>query len=120
MTGGWEVVVLIPARNEEALLGRCLESVIEAKKTLAPTIRATIVVVSDGSTDRTAEIGHSILGAHGTVLHTRSETVGSARAAAASYAIARATAPASRLWLANTDADCVVPPDWLSAQVQFA
>jgi glycosyltransferase involved in cell wall biosynthesis len=120
MCAAWEVAVLIPARNEEVLLGRYLESVIRAIDALPATIRATIVLVSDCSTDRTAEIGCSLIGKHGSVLHTRSGTVGTARALAASYAIAKTTAPFSNIWLANTDADCVVPSTWLSDQIDFA
>jgi hypothetical protein len=46
--------------------------------------------------------------------------VGTARALAASYAIAKTAVPLSNVWLANTDADCVVPPSWLSDQIDFA
>jgi glycosyltransferase involved in cell wall biosynthesis len=116
----WEVAVLIPARNEEVLLARCLESVIRAIDALPVTIRATIVLVSDCSTDRTAEIGHSLIGTHGSVVHTRAGTVGTARALAASHAIAKTTASLSNVWLANTDADCVVPSAWLGEQIDFA
>jgi glycosyltransferase involved in cell wall biosynthesis len=86
---------------------------------LPAKITATIVLVSDCSTDRTAEIAYGLLG-HGSVLHTRAGTVGTARATAASYAIAKTTAPLSNVWLANTDADCVVPSAWLSDQISFA
>jgi glycosyltransferase involved in cell wall biosynthesis len=87
---------------------------------LPVTIRGTIVVASDCSTDRTAEIAYRLLGRHGSVLHTRAGTVGTARALAASYAITKTTAPLSDVWLANTDADCVVPAGWLSGQIDFA
>ena len=93
---------------------------IRAIDALPATIRATIVLVSDCSTDRTAEIAYSLIGEHGSVLHTRAGTVGTARALAASYAIEKTTAPLSNFWLANTDADCVVPPSWLSDQIDFA
>jgi len=120
MSGAWEVAVLIPARNEEALLGRCLESVIRAIEALRVTISANIVLVSDSSTDRTAEIAHRLIGGRGNVLQTGAGTVGTARALAASYAIANTTAPLSRVWLANTDADCVVPSAWLNDQIELA
>ena len=120
MSGTWEVAVLIPARNEEALLGRCLESVIRAIDALPAAIRATIVLVSDCSTDRTAEIGYRFIGEYGSILHTRAGTVGTARSLAASYAIEQTTVPLSRLWFANTDADCMVPPSWLLDQIHFA
>ncbi len=45
------VSVIIPARNEEACIGRCLESLVE--QTGVPF---EIIVVDDGSTDRTREI----------------------------------------------------------------
>src|SRR5579859_3224018 len=120
MSVAWELAVLIPARNEEVLLGRCLASVIRAIDALPVTNRATIVLVSDCSTDRTAEIAYSLIGGRGSVLHTHSGTVGTTRALAASYAIAKTTAPLSNVWLANTDADCVVPSAWLSDQIDFA
>lgn len=116
----WEVAVLIPARNEEVLLARCLESVIRASDLLPAIIKATIVLVSDSSTDRTAEIAYQIIGASGSILHTRAGTVGTARALAASYVIERATAPLSSVWLANTDADCIVSRKWLIDQIDLA
>src|SRR5215831_18330634 len=48
------VSVIIPARNEEASLGACLESL-----TTQAGIDFEIIVVDDGSTDRTAEIAKS-------------------------------------------------------------
>jgi hypothetical protein len=41
MSSGWEVAVLIPARNEEVLLARCLESVIGAIETLPGTVKGS-------------------------------------------------------------------------------
>lgn len=120
MSAGWEVAVLIPARNEEALLARCLESVIQAIDSLSLPMKATIVLVSDCSTDRTAEIADSLIGDRGRVLHTRAGTVGTSRAIAASYAIESTLTRLSKVWLANTDADCVVPSTWLSDQINLA
>jgi glycosyltransferase involved in cell wall biosynthesis len=120
MSAPWEVAVLIPARNEEVLLARCLESVIRAIGALPVTIRATVVLVSDCSTDRTAEVAYRLIGGRGSVLHTRAGTVWTSRALAASYAIEKTAAALSNLWLANTDADCIVPPAWLSDQIDIA
>ena len=102
------------------LLGRCLESVIRSIDALPATVGSSIVLVSDCSTDRTAEIAYSLIGEKGSIIHTRARTVGTARALAASYAIAKTAFPLSNVWLANTDADCVVPPSWLSDQIDFA
>jgi len=120
MSASWEVAVLIPARNEEVLLARCLDSVIGAIDSLPAAIKATVVLVSDCSTDRTAEIAYRLIGGRGAVLHTRAGTVGTARALAASYTIEKTATPLSRVWLANTDADCVVPSSWLRDQIDFA
>jgi hypothetical protein len=65
-------------------------------------------------------MAYSLIAGYGSVLHTRAGTVGTARALAASYAIEHTTAPLSTVWLANTDADCVVPRTWLSDQIEFA
>jgi glycosyltransferase involved in cell wall biosynthesis len=48
------VSIIVPARNEEASLGTCLESL-----TGQAGIASEIIVVDDGSTDRTAEIACS-------------------------------------------------------------
>jgi glycosyltransferase involved in cell wall biosynthesis len=120
MSAGWEVAVLIPARDEEALLARCLESVIHSIDSLSAPMKATIVLVSDCSTDRTAEIANSLIGGRGRVLHTQTGTVGTSRAIAASYAIESTLTRLSKVWLANTDADCVVPSTWLSDQLKMA
>ena len=51
------VSVIVPARNEEALLGRCLESLAAQTE-----VDFEIIVVDDGSTDRTREIAQSFPG----------------------------------------------------------
>jgi len=49
-----EVSVIVPARNEEAVLARCLSSLI-----CQPGVNCEIIVVDDHSTDRTREIAES-------------------------------------------------------------
>ena len=48
MKDGWHIGVVIPARNEEAHVREVLEGL--------PTMVDVVVVVNDGSTDRTADI----------------------------------------------------------------
>ena len=48
------VSVIVPARNEEACLGACLESLVAQSG-----VRLEILVVDDASTDRTREIAAS-------------------------------------------------------------
>ena len=52
-----EVSVIIPARNEEASLGACLESLVSQAG-----VEFEIIVVNDHSTDRTGEIASSFPG----------------------------------------------------------
>src|SRR6266478_4992016 len=71
-TGNNPVVsVIVPARNEDACLGLCLESL--AAQT---GIDFEIIVVDDASTDRTAEIARSFSsGRVGAALQARPESL---------------------------------------------
>src|SRR5438876_4339969 len=51
------IAVIIPARDEEASLGACLESLVAQTG-----VSFEIIVVDDGSTDRTREIAQSFSG----------------------------------------------------------
>jgi glycosyltransferase involved in cell wall biosynthesis len=58
-----ELTVIIPARNEEDCLGRCLESLVAQSEKLFKLGRDwEVIVVDDHSTDRTAEIAASFAG----------------------------------------------------------
>jgi glycosyltransferase involved in cell wall biosynthesis len=116
----WRVAVLIPARDEEELLPRCLRSVLIALTALPAAVRANIIVVADNSVDRTSQIAADILKSRGTVLNASAGTVGTARRLAAGYAISLNEGPGNRLWLPNTDADCMVPPTWIIDQLELA
>lgn len=50
------VAVVVPAKDEAARIGRVLQAIVEAK------LPAEIIVVSDGSRDRTAEVARSFSG----------------------------------------------------------
>ena len=117
---GWHISVLIPACNEEELLPRCLLSIQQARQNLPGTVTSDVIVVSDCSQDRTRMLAEAILKDSGLVLETDSGIVGSARAMAAVAAIERYCGPPNRFWLANTDADCKVPADWLVSHLDFA
>ncbi|MGI4827640.1 MAG: glycosyltransferase [Janthinobacterium lividum] len=112
--------MLIPARNAEALLPRCLRSVQRARRAVRHQVTTDLVVVADSSTDRTEQIAREMIGTSGCLVRTTAGVVGSARALAARLAICRYHGPLETCWLANTDADCVVPEDWLSLQLSLA
>ena len=116
----WHVCVLIPAKDEEDLLPRCLQSVLEACDALEGKATWDVVVAVDRSVDGTFAIAETMLGSEGVAIRVDAGSVGVARAAAASVALQRQTQETSTIWLANTDADCWVPPDWLCAQLELA
>ncbi|MEO6804478.1 MAG: glycosyltransferase [Granulicella sp.] len=116
----WHIAVLIPARNEEVLLPRCLESVLDACQQLPPLVTWDIIVAVDSSTDLTHEIAEHTLSGCGAVLTTKAQSVGEARRLAARKALERYAGSLSRCWLANTDADCFVPQSWLVDQLEIA
>lgn len=117
------VVVAVPARDEERLVGACLGSVeVAAGRLLAarPDVTFEVVVALDRCVDGTA----AVAARHpATLLATDAGCVGVARreavAAGLSTTRARAAGPAAT-WVANTDADCAVPPGWLTRQVAMA
>jgi glycosyltransferase involved in cell wall biosynthesis len=114
------IAVLIPARNEEVLLPRCLASVLQAQAMLPPDVTCDIIVVADCCTDQTLKIARSMLLGFGIGSATSEGNVGKSRALAADIALARYAGPLEQCWLANTDADCIVPDDWLTAQLELA
>ncbi|MEO6103737.1 MAG: glycosyltransferase [Pseudoxanthomonas sp.] len=104
------IAVLIPAHNEEALIAYCLASVMEAARHPDLHGEAVKVVVA---LDRCNDSTEVIASQHGVELvHLAEGNVGLARAAAAARAI-----ELGARWLATTDADTCVPPDWLVAQL---
>jgi len=69
-----------------------------------------VTVAADGCLDDTTRVARGFRGVR--VIELESSNVGAARAAGAAGALRRGA-----LWLANTDADSVVPPHWLAHQV---
>ncbi len=114
------IAVLIPARNEETLLPRCLRSVQRARLRLPSSVTSDLIVVADCCHDATQHLAETLIGAAGVVAATKAGSVGQARALAAQLALRRSTTAPQHCWLANTDADCEVPEDWLLTQWQLA
>jgi hypothetical protein len=119
------VGVVVPARNEEARLPRCLDALLTAKNVFSerhpegPAVR--IIVVVDLSTDRTLHVAEQWPGIE--VVLSESGRVGAARAAGVDHLLASEARggllPAS-VWIACTDADSAVPADWLTHHLQTA
>ena len=108
------VGVIVPAHNEQSLLPSCLAALHRAARALGGT-PVQLVVVADACRDQTAQIAR-----HGgaAVLPLSARCVGTARAAGVREALRRARPlDPAEIWLATTDADTVVPPDWLRRQL---
>lgn len=116
----WHIAVLIPARDEEELLPRCLKSIQRARLHLPAYVSSDVVVVSDRSADQTRSCAERILKDSGVVLGTMAGCAGTARALAARAALRRYSGVLERCWLANTDADCELPESWLRDQIAVA
>lgn len=104
--------VVVPAHNEEKHIGACLGSLQVAA--LCPELQGEevmIVVALDACSDDTEAIARNC-GA--TTVKLDSHNVGVARASGAYQALLRGAR-----WLAFTDADSTVAPDWLSTQLSL-
>lgn len=104
------IAVVIPAHNEEQLIGACLRSMRVAARCPALLGEAVVaIVVLDACTDDTARIA-TAMGA--LCVAVQAGNVGRARAHGAELAL-----KVGARWLAFTDADTVVASDWLSMQM---
>lgn len=115
------LAVIIPARNEERLLPQCLDALADAARQAATRgLRTRIIVVLDRCVDGTAAVARR---AGVDVVLSTYGAVGPARAAGAAQALTGWSANGvdlQRAWLACTDADSIVPADWLLRQAELA
>ena len=126
----WSVSIVVPARNEEQLIGRCIASVLQTLATSTRQLHASrLVIVADrchddtvGAAHRAATITPNLFHEHRNVMVTTTACgVGHARGIGTKYAMA--TLPGispSRVWIANTDADSEVPETWIEDQLRWA
>ncbi len=117
-----EVAVVVPAREEQDCLASCVASVQAAAAALGesrPDVVVRLVLALDDPD------GYHALPSvdHVSVVRVLApaSTAGAARAAGTAHVLAtRAGGSEHGLWLANTDADSVVPVDWLTVMVALA
>jgi cellulose synthase/poly-beta-1,6-N-acetylglucosamine synthase-like glycosyltransferase len=118
----WRVGVVIPARNEEHSVAACLRSVLIAldRRGVAPEDR-WVVLAADSCSDSTADLARRALIGQGSVLECSVSAPGAARRLGVAQVLTHfAHGPPSRLWIANTDADSCVAPDWIARQLSLA
>jgi hypothetical protein len=111
------VGVVVPARDEELLLPRCLDALRVAVDCLQVPVLSVVVL------DRCLDDSMSVVAARPwvTPLTVDAGNVGSARGAGVAQVLRWAAGLSlDRLWLATTDADSVVPAYWLSGQLAHA
>ena len=115
--------VVVPARDEERLLPACLDALTTAADRVQAVCGTTVdlLVVLDRCVDGSA----GVVAARPRVrsLSLDVGTVGLARAAGLTDVVSRhglLSQERQDLWLATTDADSTVPPDWLVRQVELA
>lgn len=110
------VVVVVPVHDEAELLERCLMSVSASVAAVRASCQVRIVL--DACTDASADIAarHPF-----PTLRVAANAVGAARAAGVRDGLSAVShVPAHRVWIANTDADSVVPVNWLVVQLELA
>jgi glycosyltransferase involved in cell wall biosynthesis len=103
-----QISIIIPALNEEAVIGRCLDSL---AKNNFPKSAFEVIVVDNGSTDRTIDIAKSFE----KVLALKVLKLEKAHISALRN---RGAAEAGGKFLAFLDADCLAPENWLHFAVE--
>lgn len=104
-----KITVIVPARNEAENISACVQSILAQDY---PSPLFEILVVDDHSTDETAEIVASFSQYNVHCLDLKdfvTDPINSYKKKAIEVAVARA---AGEL-IVTTDADCIVPTDWL-------
>ncbi|MFC0438302.1 glycosyltransferase [Kutzneria buriramensis] len=106
------MAVVVPARDEEETVGECLRAVHAAIWALPPSIRSGVCVVADQCCDDTADIAWPEV-----LVSNANRPLGTVRDLGVRRLL---TDPAEECWILNTDADSVVPRDWIRAHLRLA
>lgn len=116
------IAVVVPAHEEEKRIQRCLQSITQAlSHPSLEQLEILTVVVVDGCADTTGEKAVEVLTkGRSLVIETDVRNVGISR----NLGIEAALRYVSRddldsLWIATTDADSVVPANWIERQLRW-
>lgn len=110
--------IIIPARDEEANIKKCLDSVLQQQY---PAALFEVIVINDHSTDQTETIIRSLQHEHENLrlLNLADHLQGKQLNAYKKKAIELAIAESRGTWIMTTDADCMVTPNWLQTMHAF-
>lgn len=113
------IVVVVPARDEAETLDACLGSIEAAAERIAP-LEVEIVLVLDSCRDESASIAFAHPAVQ--VVHIDAGNVGVARRTGIAAALQERSGrgPLAYTWIATTDADSVVPLEWLRVHADAA
>jgi cellulose synthase/poly-beta-1,6-N-acetylglucosamine synthase-like glycosyltransferase len=116
----WSVGVVVPAQNAEMSVGPCIES-IRGSCESAQLGDYWIAIVADSCSDDTVARARRAVDGVGEVLECDARSAGAARRLGVEAVLAHfAGRDLKQIWLANTDADTLVPSDWISVQLRLA
>ena len=110
--------IVVPARNEEANIKKCLDSLLAQSY---PTDFFEVIVIDDFSEDNTASIVEAIHQKHSHIKllklanYYKADEIRSYK----KKAIEKAVSQANGDWIITTDADCIAPVDWLKLYHQY-
>ncbi|CAN0418466.1 unnamed protein product [Phaeothamnion confervicola] len=112
----------MPACNEELLIERAIAALLVSADELDDPASLRLVVACDTCTDDTVRIADAMAAVDPRVevIEGSWRNAGAARAAAIDRALQAvcALAPQTDVWVATTDADTLVPVDWLTTHAQ--
>lgn len=110
--------IIIPARNEEKNIEKCLQSIIIQNY---PKHLFEIIVIDDHSTDNTSEIVASFQNTNQNIhlLKLKDDLEGKIINAYKKKAIELAINKAQGDWIITTDADCLLQQEWLKLYDEF-
>ena len=118
MTPPEEIGVVVPAHDEERRIDACLDSLrVAARHPALRGRRLRLVVVLDACSDRTGDRVARDRGVD--IVEVSHRSVGPARSAGFDRLLGTAGVADHQHWLATTDADSLVPADWLARQLAW-
>ena len=110
--------IVIPARDEEDRIADALDALAIACH--AVDVACEVVVVDDGSTDRTASLAREVMARRrlrGVVVDSSAGRASTARGIGVAH-YRRTIVRPERSWILSTDADTVVSADWVARFVE--